>query len=408
LLREAKAQRAATYQTLFHAVFERLSEADRSALDALFLVDDGVRTSPWNYLKADAPKATLNGLRELLTRHDDLSALAGQQELLRHIPVIKRHQLALEGISLDAASMADIEPKKRYTVTLALIERQLARVTDDVCDVFCKQMMKVQHLADAELESYLEANQDKTDEILRRFAKLDTVLQSDQSAEEQISNAKQLVTDRPDLCEFSRVHAEFGGKNECRFMWQHFKSRRNELFRILVKLRMVATSQDKSFERALAFVLANHRRHADWLALGGKGEVSLTPEDLDWLPEKWWKLVTGESGDKAVPTQVNRRQLEVCVCRQLVQELKSADICVPGSDAYADFREQLLSMEECAKALAEYGEQVGLPVESVTFVNHLRKQLVDAANAVDRDYLGNTYFNIVDGKPRLAKLVKKP
>ena len=409
LLREAKAQRATTYQTLFHDVFERLNKTDRTRLDALFVVGKNCsRTSPWNDLKMDAPKASLNGLREILTRHDDLTAMADNQEMLRNIPVVKRNQLALEGMSLDAASMVDMEPKKRYVVALTLIERQLARVIDDLCDVFCKQMMRTQHLADAELESYLTVNQDKTDEILRRFAKLDTLLQSDQPADDQITRAKQLVTERPDLCEFSRVHAEYGGKNECRFMWQHFKSRRSELFRILSKLRMVATSQDKSFERALAYVLANNRRHADWLALGGKGDVTLTQEDLDWVPEKWWKLVTGESGDKDVPTRVNRRQFEVCVCRQLVQELKSADICVPGSDTYSDFREQLLPIEECTKALAEYGELVGLPMERKAFIAHLRKQLVDAAKAVDRDYLGNTYFNIVDGRPKLAKLVKKP
>lgn len=191
-------------------------------------------------------------------------------------------------------------------------------------------------------------------------------------------------------------------------MWRFFKPRRGELFRILAKLRWVGTSQDKSFERALAFVLANHRRHADWLTLGGKGEANLTPQDLDWVPAKWWKLVTGENDDKAVPSRISRRQFDVCVCRQLVQELKSADICVPGSDNYSDSREQLLSLDECNKMLDEYGELVGLPVESQAFVDHVRTQLMDAANAVDRDYLSNTHFNIVNGRPILARLTKKP
>ena len=90
------------------------------------------------------------------------------------------------------------------------------------------------------------------------------------------------------------------------------------------------------------------------------------------------------------PSRVNRRQFEVCVFRQLVQELESVDICVPGSDTYLDSREQLLSTDECNEALAEYGELVGLPFESQSFVDHLRTQLTDAANAVDRDYLSNT------------------
>ena len=55
--------------------------------------------------------------------------------------------------------------------------------------------MKFQHLADAELEDYLTANQDKTDEILRRFALLDTLLQSDQPVDDQITQARQLVTE---------------------------------------------------------------------------------------------------------------------------------------------------------------------------------------------------------------------
>ena len=408
LLRVARTQRAATYQTLFRGVYDSLNEEDRTVLDALFLVGEGCRTSPWNDIKIDAPKATLGGLRKLLARFDQLSALSGNQKLLHNIPVAKRHQLSLEGLSLNAADMVDLEAKKRYTVTLALIERQLARVIDDLCDVFCKQMMKVQHLANEELENYLIANQDKTDEILRRFAQLDTLLQSDQPMIDQIASARQLVTDRPDLCEFSRVHAEYGGKNECRFMWRHFKTRRVELFRILTKLRFVATSQDKSFEHALAFVVTNNRRHADWLMLDDKSGAILTPQDLEWVPAKWWKHVTGESSDKTVPSRVNRRQLEICICRQLVQELKSADICVPGSDTYSDFREQLLPLEECSKSFEEYGELVGLPVEGHAFVDHVRIQLVNAATAVDRNYLSNEYFNIVKGRPTLARLVKKP
>jgi TnpA family transposase len=408
LLRVARTQRAATYQTLFRGVYESLNEEDRAVLDALFLVGEGCRTSPWNDIKIDAPKATLGGLRQLLARFDQLSTLSGNQKLLHNIPVVKRHQLSLEGLSLNAADMVDLEAKKRYTVTLALIERQQARVIDDLCDVFCKQMMKVQQLANEELENYLIANQDKTDEILRRFAQLDSLLQSDQPMSDQIASARHLVTDRPDLCEFSRVHAEFGGKNECRFMWRHFKTRRVELFRILTKLRFVATSQDKSFEHALAFVVANNRRHADWLMLNDKSGAILTPQDLEWVPAKWWKLVTGESSDKTAPSRVNRRQLEICVCRQLVQELKSADICVPGSDTYSDFREQLLPLEECSKNFEEYGELVGLPVEGHAFVDHVKIQLINAANAVDRNYPSNEYFNIVKGRPTLARLVKKP
>ncbi|EGV6907223.1 Tn3 family transposase [Salmonella enterica] len=408
LLREARLQRAAANQSLFNAINNKLSETDRTNIDALFRVDKELRTSPWNELKTDAPKATIEGLRELLLRYDQLSRLSSNICALEDIPEIKRKQLALEGMSLDASSMVDMEAKKRYVVTLSLIQRQLARITDDLCNVFCKQMAKVQHRAAEELDGYLSANQDKTDEIIRRFAQLDTVLKSEQSVEEQIACISQLVSARQDLCEFSRIHAEHGGKNESRFMWHHFKTRRTQVFRILSKLTFVATSQDQSFVQALAFVLANKHRHSDWLRLGSKENGILTAWDLDWIPDKWWGLVTGETKRNNIPHRLNRRALEVCVCRQLVQELKSADICVPGGDSYSDTRAQLLPMEKCTETRAEYGELVGLLVEGKPFVGHLQTRLKEVADSVDRGYMANSYFTITNDRPVLTKLVKKP
>jgi hypothetical protein len=48
----------------------------------------------------------------------------------------------------------------------------------------------------------------------------------------------------------------------------------------------------------------------------------------------------------------------VCVCSQMVRELKSGDLCVSGSDAYSDYRNELVPMEECERTRADYGEKV--------------------------------------------------
>jgi hypothetical protein len=37
-----------------------------------------------------------------------------------------------------------------------------------------------------------------------------------------------------------------------------------------------------------------------------------------------------------------RRHFEVCVCAALAAALKAGDVAVEGSDAYADYRQQLL------------------------------------------------------------------
>ncbi|MES2367344.1 MAG: DUF4158 domain-containing protein, partial [Pseudomonadota bacterium] len=270
LLREARAERIATNQAMHMQIHDALGDVGREAIDKLFVVgNDPRRVSPWNDVKQDTAKPTIDGMRELVDRYDDLTKLACHSHLLKTVPIVKVKQWALEGNSLDAASMVDMAAAKRYTVALALIRQRLAVVTDDLCNIFCKQMKRALHSAEEALEKYLKDNQEKTDEILRRFSTLETLLKSTQSASEQLKGVRQTVTARPDLCEFSRLHAEYGGKNECRFVWQFFKTRRSEMLRILSKLTFVSTSQDVSFERSLAFMLENSQRQSEWLTFKG-------------------------------------------------------------------------------------------------------------------------------------------
>ena len=408
LVREARAGRAATNQALYEQVHSALGKTGTDFLDALFVVgDNSRRVSPWHDLKQDTAKPTVHGMRDLLVRFDQLTVLSGYNACLKTIPVVKVSQWALEGNALDAASMADLAPSKRYAVTLSVIRQRLAIVTDDLCEIFCKQMSQVTRIAGEKLQKYLMDSQGKTDEILRRYALLDTVLNSIESDENQLQEVRQTISARPDLCEFSRLHAEYGGKNECRFMKPIFANRRAELLRILSKLRFVSTSQDLSFERALNLMLVQRGRHSEWITLKSGTAAYLSLSDLAWVPEKWWKLITGDQQREA-PTQLNRRQFEVCVCAQLVRELKSADLCVIGANNYSDIRDELVPLDECAKTREAYGQEVGLPIEATPFIQHVRDLLTAAARKVDDDYSDNPFFQIIDGRPKLGRLKKKP
>ena len=408
LVREARAGRAAANQALYDQVHSALGKTGATFLDALFVVgDDSRRVSPWHDLKQDTAKPTVHGMRDLLVRFDQLTVLSGYNACLKTIPVVKVSQWALEGNALDAASMADLAPSKRYAVTLAVIRQRLAIVTDDLCEIFCKQMSQVSRIAGEKLQKYLMDSQGKTDEILRRYALLDTVLNSTESDETQLQEVRQTISDRPDLCEFSRLHTEYGGKNECRFMKPIFANRRAELLRILSTLRFVSTSQDLSFERALTLMLAQRGRHSEWITLQSGTSAYLSLSDLAWVPEKWWKLITGEQQREA-PTRLNRRQFEVCVCVQMVRELKSADLCVIGANNYSDTRDELVPLDECAKTREAYGQEVGLPVEADTFILHVRGLLTAAAKKADDAYPDNAFFQIIDGRPKLCRLKKKP
>ena len=90
--------RIATNQALYGKIHEALGEAGTAFLDSLFLVgDDPRRVSPWHDLKKDPAKPTIHGMRDLLARFDQLTALSGHNAVLKKIPVVKVSQWALEG-----------------------------------------------------------------------------------------------------------------------------------------------------------------------------------------------------------------------------------------------------------------------------------------------------------------------
>jgi hypothetical protein len=89
LLHEARTQRTAANQALFTDIYHRLGKDGRDFLDALFVTSAKGRTSPWNDLKRDVGKPTVQGLRLLLQRHDQVKALARYDQLLHRVPVVK-------------------------------------------------------------------------------------------------------------------------------------------------------------------------------------------------------------------------------------------------------------------------------------------------------------------------------
>src|SRR5215216_239418 len=66
-----------------------------------------------------------------------------------------------------------------------------------------------------------------------------------------------------------------------------------------------------------------------------------------------------------------RRQLEVCVFHYLALGLQSGDVYVEGSQAYADYRQQLMSWPECVSRLPAYCHALQMPESAASFVAHL-------------------------------------
>lgn len=104
--------------------------------------------------------------------------------------------------------------------------------------------------------------------------------------------------------------------------------------------------------------------------------------------------------------RLSRRPLEVCILSSLAQELKAGDVAVKGSEQYADYRDQLLSVEECKPLVDDYCGALGLPTTAQELVVRLTDALRETAATVDAGYPANDQVVIIpeNGPPVLKRL----
>lgn len=377
LLKIAETEHEAAEQALYNGIDARMTPAQRRWLDDLLVRELPARQTRYNDLKRSAKKASRQHLDQLLDQLLWLESLPDSEALLQGVPLTRLKHLSEMAAVMDAGDLKHLAAPKRRTLTLALIRQMRVRARDDIAETFIRRMGACHNRAREELEQ-IQARQRELSEAL--VAKLEDVLELltrklDDAALGR--GVRQLLAPHGSLeqlqadCETIRV---WGGNNYLPLMRKPFNSWRAPLFRMARALRFSSTSQDRHLVDALNVVLENESRKNEWIA----DEVNLS-----FASERWRKLVR-RSHSQGPPT--NRRYLEVCVFSYLSKELRSGDVCIEGSEAFADDRKQLLPWAECEKHLALYCERAGLESTAEAMCAALKKLLTDTAAEVDRDF----------------------
>ncbi len=169
------------------------------------------------------------------------------------------------------------------------------------------------------------------------------------------------------------------------------------MFRMAKALRFEAATQDRNLLDALEAVLANEHRKVEWIA------DDLT---LSFASERWRKLVRRSHG-LGHPT--NRRYLEVCVFSYLSGDLRSGDVCIEGSESFADYRAQLLPWNECEALLPTYCDRIGIPAAAGDFVDGLKQLLTETAAKVDEEFPQHAGDVVIGstGEPTLRRVAAR-
>ena len=402
LHKAAKRGRAEVNRTLYRRVSDAIGLEGHKAIDTL-LVEPGSesRTTLWDALKQDARSPTLTHVRDLLVRQRWLALEQPPMALNTLLPEVKLRQFALEAKSLDAARMLEMAPAKRYTLAATLIELQNARVLDDLAEMFIKRLMRTHRHGREALAMDRLKHQERTDGLIHRLHEVILARSGDGDAEQRLQAiSAALIPDSRVLLEQCEAHQAQAGNNYYPYLWRFYQSHRSTLLHIWHVLQFRSTTQDKSLEGALALVLANEATRTEWLSLPIPSSI------LDWIPDTWWRLVTGSAKRESVD-RVHRRFFELCVFTQMMWDLKSGDAAIQGSREYTDYRDQLISEEEAAELSAAYQEQAGISTEPKEFVAEKRRWLIQIVLDTDHSFPNNDAVRIENGEPVLAKLVRK-
>ena len=402
LERSAREVRAANNDRLYQSVSDTLAGAEQMQLAELFYCPAEEVTTLWNEVKQEPGSPKLGELQRLVERLRWLQPLQIAGPALAAMPEVKRLNFAAQAQALEANQMKELPDAKRYTLAVALLHRRYAQTLDDIAEVFVKRMRRMHYSAKEALENYRAESQQRTDELISKLRQMVIAHSTDGEIADRFTAVDCIIGDQAQaLISQCDDHLAYAGNNYLPFLPKFYRSHRAVLFRFLTVVPLHPTTQDESLVQAIEFIQTHRGQKRTWLPLVAEdstlenAETTPIPKlTLNWVPTKWWTLVTGEKNRATVPTQVHRQYFELCVFSHVLLGLKSGDLYIEGSSAFGDYLAQLISWDEMEDYLADYAEQLGFPTEGTAFVQHVRDWLAGKIEETDKGFPANTdvYF----------------
>lgn len=393
---------ATIQRRIFDTVSNRLSPTDIFALAALIRTDTlQCRQSEYNDLKKSAKRPSRKHLDMLVDHLEWLESFGPVSDLFADVPDTKIRHFASQAMAYDASELRECVEPKRFTLILALIHRMQVRARDQLAEMFLRRVSTIHKRAKEDLE---QIQSKQRGEAERMIVSLDNVLAILEQEPDDTKAGKQIRKYFVPLGGIDQLRMSCAqlqansGNNYLPLIWKHFKSHRAILFRLVNLLDIAPTSQETTLVDALNVIKTYQDKHRiEWI------EEKI---DLSFTSDRWRKLLRPSSGEGS---GVNRRVLEICVLSYLAEELRAGDLSVRGSEEFADYREQLLSWDECEALLPAYCEKIGFPSNAKDFVASLRDWLAETAKQLDDKFpecRGDVSLN-ANGEPVLRKVTAR-
>lgn len=281
------------------------------------------------------------------------------------------------------------------------IQSQTQKALDDITDIFIRIIQKIVQSAQNALKEHQISQTEYTENLVMALRDIIKAYQtSGTKAARFDAIADSFKEDPKELEKRCDQQLAYSNNNYSPFMLPLFQEKRSVLFDCISHLKLLSTTQDESLLEALTLVRLNRRSRKPILDIGNL--------NLSWIPDKWWKLITGSSARNPSNIEIQKNYFELCLFTTIAQELKSGDLVVESSDKYSDFRDQLISWEEYELQIDQYGKEVGINTNIPDLIADLKSKLSDAAWRADDQFPDNDQVKIENGELSMQRIKSKP
>lgn len=367
-----RAKRLQVNNDLFKYISDSLTPSQKQLLDSLLVTSEN-NFSKFNYIKNIPKSPSLTHLKEVRDNYIYLKSINIGEEIINSIQPSKVDYFTSQVTPLDASEMKDFSDDKRYTLLICFIYKSLIKTGDDLITMFIKRLGKIHNKSKDNLIKLLENQRSKEEDTVNIFMQMLSRYQNWDRLEfedkfktfiEENGGHNKLVNDCTEL-------TAYHNNNYYPLLSRQFKSHRSVLFEIIKLLPIKSSSKNNSLIKAIEYLLSCENRKSDFI----DADV-----DLSFASEKWRKFVVAKRCKVEV---FIRKNFEICVFSCIASEFKTGDLCSELSEEYADYKKQLLSLEECNLMLSEYCSEMNLPNNSKDFIEILKNQLDQKAKDVN-------------------------
>ena len=409
LVRLSRAVRTVINNNNYFEIYSRLSDDQKQLIDITLSVeksnDNDNELLSWFLLKQEPKKPTTKNIKIFVNYVNRLKFLWQKINInLDFITHVRLEQLRDEAIIADIDDMKSMKLTKRYALATILIYMRLTSAIDDLVQIFIIWIRNIEALAKSNLETYRLEQANKTDEFVILLYNTLLAFRDNNTADNKVKAIEeQLGGEIEKIIEQCRDYLGLTGENYIVWMQAPYRKKRYVIFQLLENLSIFSSSNDKSIEIALKFIMHYRYSSKEWIELDDNSTIQ---PDLNLLSDGWFKIVTGLNKGMTVK-KINHHYYEIAVMTILKNDLNCSDAYVDGAFIYDDPNKQFITWEQFEKEVDKYCDLANLQKEPKKFTASLENRLRETAKKVDEEYPKNNYLIIDNGLPILKKLPKK-